>query len=51
MLILPLNENSLPGGGAGNLSGQNVPLLGVQTSVGGLQFYGVGCTAAKLHVH
>ena len=41
----------LPAGGAGNLSGENVPLFAVQTSICGLEFYGVGGTASKLHIH
>ena len=51
MLILPLSENSLPGGGAGNLSGENIPLFGGQISVCGLQLYRVSRTASKLQVH
>ena len=51
MLILPLSENLLPGGGAGNLSGENIPLFGGQISIGGLQLYRVSRTASKLQVH
>ena len=51
MLILPLSENSLPGGGAGNLSDENIPLFGGQISIGGLQLYRVSRTASKLQVH